>query len=61
VDIVIATFKHYQQAVLIVIAVFILNGNTPAVAAKQQLFEAYKKVIVLDPGHGGDEVGARGP
>jgi N-acetylmuramoyl-L-alanine amidase len=61
VDIVIATLKHYQHAVLMLIAVFILNGNAPAAAVKQPLFEAYKKVIVLDPGHGGDEIGARGP
>ena len=46
---------------MVLIAVFILIGNAPAAAAKQQLFEAYKKRIVLDPGHGGDEIGARGP
>ena len=57
----IATLKHNRHAVLVLIAVFFLSGNTPAAAAKQQLFEAYKKVIVLDPGHGGDEIGARGP
>jgi N-acetylmuramoyl-L-alanine amidase len=29
--------------------------------AKRPLFEAYKRIIVLDPGHGGQEAGARGP
>lgn len=53
--------KHFQWAGLVLIAAFILNGNAPAAAAKQQLFEAYKSLIVLDPGHGGDEIGARGP
>jgi N-acetylmuramoyl-L-alanine amidase len=28
--------------------------------AKQALFDAYKRMIVLDPGHGGREIGARG-
>jgi N-acetylmuramoyl-L-alanine amidase len=58
---VIASSKPYQHAVLVLIAVFILSGNAPAAAAKLPLFEAYKKLIVLDPGHGGDEIGARGP
>jgi N-acetylmuramoyl-L-alanine amidase len=31
----------------------------PAVA-KQPLFDAYRRIIVLDPGHGGRESGARG-
>jgi N-acetylmuramoyl-L-alanine amidase len=29
--------------------------------AKQELFESYKKIIVLDPGHGGQDSGAKGP
>ncbi|MEJ2170363.1 MAG: N-acetylmuramoyl-L-alanine amidase [Desulfobacterales bacterium] len=53
--------KHFQCAGLVLIAAFLLSGNAPAAAAKQQLFEAYKSLIVLDPGHGGDEIGARGP
>jgi N-acetylmuramoyl-L-alanine amidase len=61
VDIVTAVVKHNQCIMLVVIAAFILNGHAPAAAAKKQLFEAYKTLIVLDPGHGGDEIGARGP
>ena len=56
-----ATLKHYGPAGLVLIAVLILSGIAPAAPAKQQLFEAYKKIIVLDPGHGGDDIGARGP
>ena len=35
------------------------TGAIPA-AAKRPLFDAYKRIIVLDPGHGGRESGARG-
>lgn len=35
------------------------SGAIPA-DAKQPLFDAYRRMIVLDPGHGGSEVGARG-
>ena len=38
---------------------FLSSGAIPAVA-KQPLFDAYKRIIVLDPGHGGRESGARG-
>jgi len=55
------TNRNFQCAGLVLIAAFILNGNAPAAAANQQLFEAYRKRIVLDPGHGGAEIGARGP
>ncbi len=44
----------------ILIFVTICSGTVPAMA-KTPLFEAYKRVIVLDPGHGGREFGARGP
>ena len=35
------------------------SGAIPA-DAKQPLFDAYKRMIVLDPGHGGRDIGARG-
>ena len=35
------------------------SGAIPAVA-KQPLFDAYRRIIVLDPGHGGRDIGARG-
>ena len=40
---------------------FFLTGIAGNAIAKQQLFEAYKRVIAIDPGHGGDESGAVGP
>jgi N-acetylmuramoyl-L-alanine amidase len=40
---------------------FFLTGIAGDAIAKQQLFEAYRRVIVIDPGHGGDEPGAVGP
>ena len=43
----------------ILILCFLGTGAIPAVA-KQPLFDAYKRIIVLDPGHGGRESGARG-
>jgi len=61
VGILIAALKHYQRAVLVLVAAVAFIGSAPAAAARQQLFEAYKKSIVLDPGHGGDQIGARGP
>jgi N-acetylmuramoyl-L-alanine amidase len=44
-----------------VMAAFILIVSAPEGVAKKQLFEIYTKVIVLDPGHGGDDIGAQGP
>ena len=52
---------HYQRVILVVIASFFLTGIANQAIAKQQLFEAYKRVIAIDPGHGGDESGANGP
>ena len=43
----------------ILILCFLSTGSIPAVA-KQPLFDAYRRIIVLDPGHGGRESGARG-
>jgi len=52
---------HYQRLIFVVIASFFLTGIATKTIAKQQLFEAYKRVIAIDPGHGGDESGANGP
>jgi N-acetylmuramoyl-L-alanine amidase len=43
----------------ILILYFLSSGAIP-VFAKQPLFDAYRRIIVLDPGHGGREFGARG-
>ncbi|CAB1063944.1 N-acetylmuramoyl-L-alanine amidase (EC [Olavius sp. associated proteobacterium Delta 1] len=46
---------------MVVIAGFFVAGLANEAIAKRQLFEAYKRVIAIDPGHGGDETGAKGP
>lgn len=52
---------HCQRVIMVVIAGFFLTGIANETVARQQLFEAYKRVIAIDPGHGGDESGAQGP
>jgi N-acetylmuramoyl-L-alanine amidase len=55
--------RNFQYGVVPILGILILwslsTGASPAVA-KQPLFDAYRRVIVLDPGHGGLESGARG-
>jgi len=51
---------HYERVILVVIACFFLTNIANEAVAKQPLFEAFKRVIAIDPGHGGDESGARG-
>jgi N-acetylmuramoyl-L-alanine amidase len=36
-------------------------GYAAEAGARQSLFEAFKPIIVIDPGHGGQDDGARGP
>ena len=53
-------FQHRVVPILGILIIWSLNtGAIPAVA-KQPLFDAYRRSIVLDPGHGGRESGARG-
>jgi N-acetylmuramoyl-L-alanine amidase len=40
---------------------FFLAAGPSGAIAKKPLFEDYKQVIAIDPGHGGDEAGAQGP
>lgn len=56
-----AIFQIYQRAMYAVLtSVFLIAGGTQAIA-RQPLFDAFNPIIVLDPGHGGHEFGARGP
>jgi N-acetylmuramoyl-L-alanine amidase len=55
------SLTNCQRCILVVITSLCLTGNPIEADAKQQLFEVYKKVIVIDPGHGGNDFGARGP
>ena len=52
---------HYRRVILVVMAGLFLTAGANESSAKQPLFEAYKRVIAIDPGHGGDESGAKGP
>jgi N-acetylmuramoyl-L-alanine amidase len=53
--------KYYQHVISVVIAGIFLTGIAGHAIAKKHLFEAYKRVIAIDPGHGGNESGAQGP
>ena len=55
--------QYFNRRVAPILGMLILlslcTAAIPA-AAGQPLFDAYRKIIVLDPGHGGHEFGARG-
>ena len=51
---------YYQRLILVVIAGFFLTCMANEASAKKPLFEDYKRVIAIDPGHGGEDTGARG-
>lgn len=51
----------YRRVILVVMAGLFLTAGANESIAKQPLFEAYMRVIAIDPGHGGDESGAKGP
>lgn len=38
-----------------------ITGLADHAGAKKPLFEAYRQIIAIDPGHGGNDVGATGP
>jgi len=55
--------QNFQRGMVPIFGILILyslsSGAIP-VFAKQPLFDAYRRIIVLDPGHGGREFGAWG-
>ena len=58
----IPVFQKYRRPCLALIVSLMFIGSAMQQAiAKQTLFEAFKQIIVIDPGHGGQEFGARGP
>ena len=52
--------KYRRPCVALIVSLLFIGSAMPAIA-KQTLFEAFKQIIVIDPGHGGQEFGARGP
>ena len=50
----------YQRVLWVVMAGFLAAGIAEDAMAKQGLFDVYKRVVAIDPGHGGNEPGARG-
>jgi N-acetylmuramoyl-L-alanine amidase len=52
--------QYFRYAIICVLAILLPAGGGTRAIANQPLFEDYKRIIVLDPGHGGQETGARG-
>ena len=50
--------RHVSLA-LVVSLLFL--GHSGQAIARQPLFDAFKSIIVIDPGHGGQDFGAKGP
>ncbi|MGB5748317.1 MAG: N-acetylmuramoyl-L-alanine amidase [Desulfobacterales bacterium] len=50
--------RHVYWAMILGLLFF---GNGAQAIARQPLFESFKRIIVIDPGHGGQEFGAKGP
>ena len=53
-------FQHCGVPILGILIIWSLSAGAIPANAKQSLFDAYRRIIVLDPGHGGREIGARG-
>jgi len=46
---------------LALVVSLVFFGNAAQAIARQPLFDAFKSIIVIDPGHGGQDFGAKGP
>lgn len=55
-----SAFRINRDLGLVLIITLVLGGYTAQANAKQSLFETFKPIIVIDPGHGGQDGGARG-
>jgi len=53
-------FQRCGVPILGILIIWSLSAGAIPANAKQPLFDAYRRIIVLDPGHGGREIGARG-
>ena len=54
-------FQINQHACLALVVSLVFFGNAAQASARQPLFDAFKSIIVIDPGHGGQDFGAKGP
>jgi N-acetylmuramoyl-L-alanine amidase len=54
------TFRNVKVPIFGILMVWLLGAPSMPSLAGDPLFDAYKRIIVLDPGHGGLEIGARG-
>ena len=52
---------HLRAMIRVVLAAVFLAGVTCPAIAQTKFFKAYQPIIAIDPGHGGDETGAKGP
>jgi N-acetylmuramoyl-L-alanine amidase len=53
-------FQNVRVPIFGILMVWLLGAPSIPTLAAEPLFDAYKQIIVLDPGHGGHEIGARG-
>ena len=53
-------FQRCRGPILGILIVWFFGSGAIPTDAKQPLFDTYRRIIVLDPGHGGREIGARG-
>ena len=53
-------FQINRRVRLTLIVTLVFFACAPQALAKQSLFEAFKRIIVIDPGHGGQDSGVRG-
>ncbi len=54
-------FQINRHVCLVLMVSLVFFGNAAPAGARQPLFDAFKSVIVIDPGHGGQDFGAKGP
>ena len=55
-------FSHINRVIcLVLITIILFCGYAIQTDARQSLFEAFKPIVVIDPGHGGQDNGASGP
>jgi len=54
-------FQINRHACLALVVSLVFFGNAAQASTRQPLFDAFKSIIAIDPGHGGQDFGAKGP